>query len=210
MTGLRANQKAERRRRILEAATKLFQSAGYDAARIEDIAEIAGISAGTFYNYFENKGDILLATVAMEVEEVLQYGQSIINAPPADVLTALQQLIDCYTDHSLFYVTKEMWRTAMALSIQQPSSPFSRRYTELDTQLRSQVGTLIGTMQARGRVRTDIDCKSIGAVMFNNLNQMFTEFVKADGMSLEELREKLKQQTGPIARLLEVDQPSRV
>jgi AcrR family transcriptional regulator len=204
MTGLRANQKAERRKRILDAATKLFQSAGYDAARIEDIAEIAGISAGTFYNYFENKGDILLATVAMEVEEVLQTGQSIVAEPPRDVSEALQLLIDCYTDHSLFYVTKEMWRTAMALSIQQPGSPFSRRYTELDTQLRSQVGALIATMQARGHVRTDIDCTSIGAVMFNNLNQMFTEFVKADGMSLEELRNTLKSHTQPIARLLAV------
>ena len=204
MSGLRANQKAERRKRILEAATRLFQSSGYDAARIEDIADIAGISAGTFYNYFENKGDILLATVAMEVEEVLQSGQIIVSEPPIDILVALQKLINCYTDHSLFYVTKEMWRTAMAQSIQQPGSPFSRRYTELDTQLRFQVGDLIRTMQARGHVRTDIDCSAIGAVIFNNLNQMFTEFVKADDMKLEELREKLKQQTVPIARLLAV------
>ncbi len=204
MSGLRANQKAERRKRILEAATRLFQSSGYDAARIEDIADIAGISAGTFYNYFENKGDILLATVAMEVEEVLQSGQIIVSEPPIDILVALQKLINCYTDHSLFYVTKEMWRTAMAQSIQQPGSPFSRRYTELDTQLRFQVGDLIRTMQVRGHVRTDIDCTAIGAVMFNNLNQMFTEFVKADDMKLEELREKLKQQTVPIARLLAV------
>lgn len=204
MSGLRASQKAERRKRILEAATRLFQSSGYDAARIEDIADIAGISAGTFYNYFENKGDILLATVAMEVEEVLQSGQIIVSEPPIDILVALQKLINCYTDHSLFYVTKEMWRTAMAQSIQQPGSPFSRRYTELDTQLRFQVGDLIRTMQVRGHVRTDIDCTAIGAVMFNNLNQMFTEFVKADDMKLEELREKLKQQTVPIARLLAV------
>ena len=202
MTGLRANQKTERRRRILEASAQLFQQVGYDAARIEDIADIAGISAGTFYNYFENKGDILLATVAMEVEDILQTGEAIVKNPPREVAEALQKLLDCYTDHSLFYVTKEMWRTAMALSIQQPGSPFSRRYTELDAQLRSQVGALIRTIQARGHVRADVDCASIGAVVFNNLNQMFTEFVKVDTMKLDELRENLTAQMKPLARLL--------
>ena len=202
MTGLRANQKTERRRRILEASAQLFQQVGYDAARIEDIADIAGISAGTFYNYFENKGDILLATVALEVEDILQTGETIVKDPPREVAEALQKLLDCYTDHSLFYVTKEMWRTAMALSIQQPGSPFSRRYTELDAQLRSQVGALIRTIQARGHVRVDVDCASIGAVVFNNLNQMFTEFVKVDTMKLDELRENLTAQMKPLARLL--------
>ena len=51
--------------------------------------------------------------------------------PPA----ALQALIEQYYDHSLVYLSKEMWRVAMALSIQQPDSPFSRRYTELDRRL---------------------------------------------------------------------------
>ena len=35
MTGLRAKQKADKNRRILEAATKLFREVGYDAARID-------------------------------------------------------------------------------------------------------------------------------------------------------------------------------
>ena len=63
MAGLRERQKADRERRILEAATGLFREVGYDAARIEDIAERAQVSVGTFYNYYQNKGDILLATV---------------------------------------------------------------------------------------------------------------------------------------------------
>ena len=41
MAGLRERQKADRERRILEAATGLFREVGYDAARIEDIAERA-------------------------------------------------------------------------------------------------------------------------------------------------------------------------
>ena len=39
MAGLRAKQKADKNRRILESATALFRDQGYDSARIEDIAE---------------------------------------------------------------------------------------------------------------------------------------------------------------------------
>ena len=38
MSGLRAQKKADKNRRILEAATTLFRKVGYDSARIEDIA----------------------------------------------------------------------------------------------------------------------------------------------------------------------------
>ncbi|MGV8949556.1 MAG: TetR/AcrR family transcriptional regulator [Cypionkella sp.] len=202
MTGLRARQKADKNRRILEAAAQLFHSVGYDAARLEDIAHLAEVSVGTFYNYFENKGDLLLATVAMEVEEVLAAGQSVVNTPPPDVALALHQLITTYFDHSLVYLSKEMWRTAMALSIQQPSTPFSRRYTELDGLLRDQVCGLIAQLQANGQARRDVDARAIGEVIFNNLNLMFTEFAKADAMPVSELIAAVTRQNAPIAQLL--------
>ena len=77
MAGLRAKQKADKTRRILESATTLFQQQGFESARIEDIAEMAEVSVGTLYNYYQNKGEILVATVAMEVTEVLQAGRAI-------------------------------------------------------------------------------------------------------------------------------------
>lgn len=89
MTGLRAKQKADRNRRILQAATELFREVGYDSARIEDIAERAEVSVGTFYNYYQNKGDILVAAVSMEVEEVLAAGKTIVDNPPDTVGNAL-------------------------------------------------------------------------------------------------------------------------
>ena len=81
MTGLRARQKASRNRRILQAAADLFRSTGYAAARIEDIAAAAEVSVGTLYNYFETKGDLLLAIVSMEVEEVHDFGRTVLADP---------------------------------------------------------------------------------------------------------------------------------
>jgi len=50
----------EVRRRLLEAAADLIREGGYGALRVEDIAERAGLSVGTFYLYFEGKPDIFI------------------------------------------------------------------------------------------------------------------------------------------------------
>ena len=128
MPGLRAKNKADRHLRILNAASRLFREGGYEATRIEAIAADAEVSIGTIYNYYQNKGDILVAIVSMEVNEVLRAGQRVIDEPPRDVSGAVDTLIATYIDHSLVYLSKEMWRHAMAISTQQPESPFGRTY----------------------------------------------------------------------------------
>lgn len=202
MTGLRARQKALRHERILQAALTLFREAGYDAVRTEDIAAAAEVSVGTLYNYFENKGDLLLALVTIEVEEVLEQGAVLVADPPPDVAQALNQLIDGYFQHALIYLTKDLWRTAIALTIQAAQTPFSARYTALDQNLTEQVCALVTQLQRRRLARADVDAQALGQVIFNNLNQMFNEFVKLEEMSVQSLLATVHRQNNAIARLL--------
>lgn len=202
MTGLRARQKADKIDRMLQSAARLFREQGYGAAHIEDIAAAADVSVGTFYNYFGTKGDVLLATVSMEVEEVLAHGDALLADPPRDVALALQALVGGYYDHSLVYLTKEMWRTAMALSIDAPAGPLSRRYTELDGLLCDQVCGLIQRLQGMSLVRADCDARAMGEVAFNNLNMMFTDFVRDDDMTLQRLMAAVGRQNRALANLM--------
>jgi AcrR family transcriptional regulator len=48
--------------RILDAATRIFHEQGYAGATTNDIADEAGLSIGSLYQYFPNK-DALLATL---------------------------------------------------------------------------------------------------------------------------------------------------
>ncbi|MDW4551366.1 helix-turn-helix domain-containing protein [Defluviimonas sp. D31] len=205
VTGLRERQKADRTQRILAAASRLFRDKGYDAVRIEDIAQLADVSVGTCYNYFWTKGDLLLAIVSMEVEEVILAGKSVVADPPVEVALALDSLINIYFGHSLHYLSKEMWRTAMALSIGAPETPFSSRYTELDGLLVLQVSDLLSELQRRGYACLDFDPQTMGQVVFNNLNQMFIEFVKQESMSLETLIAATSRQNSALARLIAQD-----
>jgi AcrR family transcriptional regulator len=199
---LREKQKADRDQRILKAATRLFREEGYDRTKIETIAAKAQVSIGTVYNYYQNKGDLLVAIVSMEVNEVLRAGAALIERPPGGVAAAVTDLIFIYLDHSLVYLTKEMWRHAMAISTRQPDSPFGRRYSDLDDRLTRQVCALIERLQAEGRVKVDVDAAAAGEVIFNNTNMMFILFVKSEMMTLEALKAAITRQLTPLLTAL--------
>jgi len=61
--GLRAEQAAQTRARILDAAREVFQRSGYAGARIEDIADHAGVAVPTVYKGFVNKRTLLIGAV---------------------------------------------------------------------------------------------------------------------------------------------------
>lgn len=194
MSGLRERQRADRHRRILEAAAALFRESGYEGAKIEAIAAEAEVSVGTIYNYYRNKGDILVAIVSMEVNEVLNAGRVVVASPPQNVADAIDVLIGGYIDHSLVYLSKAMWRQAMATSTQQPDSPFGKTYAALDRGLAGQTCELVERLKSLGLVRPDTDVRSAGEIIFNNMNMMFIEFVKQEAMPLEQLRAAIRRQ----------------
>lgn len=55
---------------ILNAATKIFGNKGFEATRMDDIANAAGIAKGTLYLYFRSKDSIYQATVEQAVVEL--------------------------------------------------------------------------------------------------------------------------------------------
>ncbi|MBL7774882.1 MAG: helix-turn-helix transcriptional regulator [Saprospiraceae bacterium] len=54
-------EKEEMRRRILDAALRLFRERGYDAVSIRNIAEAIEYSPGTIYLYYQDKSEIFFA-----------------------------------------------------------------------------------------------------------------------------------------------------
>ena len=75
MTTPRPNSRAEQRRRtearILDAATQVFFSAGYDRATIRTVASAAGVYAGLVKHYFGSKQELYRRViVAAPVPEV--------------------------------------------------------------------------------------------------------------------------------------------
>jgi AcrR family transcriptional regulator len=59
-----------------EAANELFLEQGYPRTSIDDIAGRAGISRATFFNYFEQKSDLLFVTVDEALDTLQKVSQA--------------------------------------------------------------------------------------------------------------------------------------
>lgn len=68
---LRTRFRKETRLVILEAAEGVFARQGAQAARMEDIAEAAGIAVGTLYNYFADRQELVTALLESRRDELL-------------------------------------------------------------------------------------------------------------------------------------------
>jgi TetR/AcrR family fatty acid metabolism transcriptional regulator len=74
----------DKRKRILQAAVKVFARKGYFAARVSDIARRAGVADGTIYLYFKSKEDILVRLFdEVMAEQAEEMGKAIDGLPSA-------------------------------------------------------------------------------------------------------------------------------
>lgn len=67
---LRDRRRAETSREIIEAALSIFASKGFEAATADEIAQRAGVSRATFFNYFPQKELILAEFARARMERV--------------------------------------------------------------------------------------------------------------------------------------------
>jgi AcrR family transcriptional regulator len=79
----RAEQQAETRARLLEAAAEAFAAHGFEGASIDRITELAGYTRGAFYSNYTDKSELLLelsdarmASFAAILPDVLAAGQA--------------------------------------------------------------------------------------------------------------------------------------
>ncbi|MCI0372277.1 MAG: TetR family transcriptional regulator [candidate division NC10 bacterium] len=74
----------DKRKRILQAAVKVFARKGYFAARVSEIAKKAGVADGTIYLYFKSKEDILVRLFdEVMAEQAEEMGKVVRNLPAA-------------------------------------------------------------------------------------------------------------------------------
>jgi TetR/AcrR family transcriptional regulator, transcriptional repressor for nem operon len=57
-------QMAHNRRRILQAASRLFRAKGFEAVSVADVMKAAGLTHGGFYGHFSSKDDLVAHALA--------------------------------------------------------------------------------------------------------------------------------------------------
>lgn len=81
---------------LLAAGRDVFVSRGYAGARVDDIVEAAGVSHGTFYQYFKNKNDLAHVLV---LEAMRPLASAFLDMPvDTNDATALRRWLRVYND----------------------------------------------------------------------------------------------------------------
>ena len=158
----------EKRDEILKAAVSLFVERGYAGTTSDDIAAAAGVSVGTFYNYFRNKRQVLVMLVIERLEDIFgnlqlarldfslgHHHRAVVRDAIAAALGGSQQGL------------RRVWMELMSLEPELvPYQQIIRRYvlTELEASLRA----------ARDKHKTwpDLDVEATSLALFSLLENI--------------------------------------
>jgi AcrR family transcriptional regulator len=90
---------AATRRRIIDEATILFYERSYHATSMRDIAQAVGIKAGSLYNHFTGKQEILLDIALGSIEDLLAGGRRTVEKHPDDPAARLVAFIQFHVEY---------------------------------------------------------------------------------------------------------------
>ena len=91
---------SERRRRIIQAARRVFATAGYANVGTADLAKAAEVSEACLYRYFNSKRDLFIASLSSAGRRLVELWQQM-AAEVEDPLEILRTTALGYYDHAL-------------------------------------------------------------------------------------------------------------
>jgi AcrR family transcriptional regulator len=105
-SGPRSRKGVETQARLIEAAKHVFEENGFLDARVQDIAERAGLSHGSFYHYFDSKeqifrevAEVLDERLSAPLSEVV-LGHAPGSGPAERLRVAIRQHLEIYRDEA--------------------------------------------------------------------------------------------------------------
>jgi len=125
---------------IVAAGATVFSRLGYEATRVEDILETAGIARRTFYKYFRGKDDVLAALYEFATTELVKSVRDELDA--GDPIEAITRILDRYLDYHAENAVLLRILTEQGIRRESPLFPLRHRFREemtkvLDEALRS-------------------------------------------------------------------------
>jgi AcrR family transcriptional regulator len=123
---------------IIEASARILEEQGHGGFTTNAVAELAGASIGTFYQYFPNKDALLGALIARETSRLVEEVEA--ASMVATGRRALDGVIEAAVRHQL-----RRPRLARLLDFEEARLPL-----DADTQLvRARIGTLLANILTR-------------------------------------------------------------
>lgn len=166
--GKRERNKAEKQRKIVQAAKELFEANGFEQTTTAQISEQAGIGTGTLYLYVESKEALLIQVFQEDVGRAWHDAFDLRDRSQP----VLEQLLQAFGEVSDFHcrdpkLARAYFKELMFLSTEGESatSDFMRKYYDRLTAL------LIEAQDNRG-LREDLKVKVLARNLFSQWHHL--------------------------------------
>uniref|UniRef100_A0A831ZWG7 TetR/AcrR family transcriptional regulator n=1 Tax=Desulfacinum infernum TaxID=35837 RepID=A0A831ZWG7_9BACT len=169
------HKNSDKRRRILDAAVKVFAEKGFFQARVSDIARLAGVADGTIYLYFKNKDDLLISIFEEKMKEInVKFRDAL--ATEKDPVQRFRRLIAMHL--AGFQAYPEL---AAVLQVElRQSSRFMREYKKVELKnYLDLMGDVVREGQHQGVFRQDIPLGLVKRFVFGALDEVVSTWVLA-------------------------------
>ena len=185
----RERRRLEIRDRILEAALLLFETQGFEATTVNEIARRSDIAYGTFFNHFPSKLHLLREISDLALQDLFENLEEVRKQPGsfAEHLVALFESSAGRAEDKGPQM-RELTGAMMALAFPETAGQDNRR-------IRTAFRRILEDGLAAGEVREGIDLDTLTEVVVGTWYSMFLSWVHFDDYPLRE-------RASSVARLL--------
>ncbi len=143
-------QKAARRRQILDAARRVFAGEGFHAATMADVARAAGLSYGAVYWYFASKDELFHALVVAEEASLRHHIDEALAASTAE--DAVEALVDAVRATFEFFEEDRATATFLFRDVWAMGDRFEAHVAGVYERFVDDLADLIAAGQRRGAI----------------------------------------------------------
>jgi len=174
----RERRRLEIRERIVETAFLLFETQGYEATTVTEIAKRADIAYGTLFQHFPSKLDLLREVSGRALGRLFENVEEV-NKRPGSFAERLVMLFDATAENaeSMGPQTRELLSSMLALSIPETADADDRR-------IRLLFRRFLDDGLAASEVRDDEEIDTLLEVMVGTWYSLFLSWVRIDGYPL--------------------------
>lgn len=180
---------------IVDAAEAAFDSAGYDATSMEAIAQIAGVSVGTVYNYFGTKNAILAATVTRQVDEIMREAGESLDLSAGTPADALMPMLVIYLDRMTDY-GPELLRELFRAGFEPAQTELLADFVSADERVLVQLSEALQAMRSRGFLSRAVDLGGAALLIYSIMVVALMMFMSVPGTTPGNVRTLCSAQLG--------------
>ena len=164
----RQRQGERTRRKILDAAARLFIRKGFYGTSIADLAKAAGLTKGALYHHFEGK-DALFFAVVEDVRDTWREAvvRDVLKAE--DAPTRLAVLLD---NHARLIAKNEalcLVISSLVMEMDSSKPAFRAALQELYNDMARFIERIVQKGQAAGQVRSDLEARAVAVTLVGML-----------------------------------------